>query len=141
MYLFLSNRDSASMFPDNSVVSFECQLPSSILCGDDSWVMGLVDINLPRLNVPLQTLSVLTNLCEASMVDGSRRPILRRLQPQSEGGYTYVTFHPVVYVPVNARNVSQVRVDINSSSDSCPAFGEGDAFLTIHFKRTKAWRE
>ena len=136
MYVFVSSVDSTQMYPNNSPVDFQINLPETIAKDDGLLYMGLIDIKLPPVTGAAQVVTLFSSICDVSNVGGAKLPVVRRFLASTDPSRTYHTFPETVYVPVKARNIRHIRFYIKGVEEgSAPSFDKGTVFATFHFLR------
>jgi hypothetical protein len=108
-YVYLSSDESNAYFADNRVYKFKVHLK-----GDEA-------------------LYVFTNICKESVLQGVEQPLLRRLQSNTNTGWSYV-IESVIYLPLKVRDLTELEVYIKTSDGAVPSFLASPLHMTLQFK-------
>lgn len=130
-YVFLSNEDSKTIYPQNSPQDFIVQLPERIkLYG--SWSVALTEVSYPfkfRKGIVPNWLDIEVDVCEASIVGDQKQCILRRLPISGK----HLTFNPPFFFPVRHQEIDSIHVYIKDESGAVASFTSGLSYCTLQF--------
>ena len=131
-FLFLSSQDSLNYYPDNQQSDFSVYLPQ-VLHLEGVWTVALKEISL--FNLARQELIIYCNICEDSVVNAAKLPILKRLSlPQNRNNPITLTYPDSFYIPVKTKQISTVRIYIQKQGNSIK-LGKGSTTCVLHLKR------
>lgn len=132
MYLYISSRDSKSLFPDNTKRHFRANLASRISLPNLRYKVALVEyygIIPPDTYIDIN-LSVLSD----SLVEGSKSSIIRRLYGQSQTRTLYTPAN-LLYVPVRQLNFDCLEVNITESQASVTSDPDDYCIILLHIAK------
>ncbi|MCG8113111.1 MAG: hypothetical protein N0E59_20360 [Candidatus Thiodiazotropha taylori] len=76
---------------------------------------------------------VFANICKDSILDGTEKPLLRRLQMNEKNGWSYI-FDKPIYLPVKRKEIIELEIYIKAVDGAFATFLESPAYMTLHFK-------
>ena len=82
----------------------------------------------------IQILDVFSNVCKESIVSGEEQSLLRHMQQNLATGWSHI-FDPIIYLPIEHREIYEFEIVIRSDDGSIPSFLKGPVRLTLLFKR------
>lgn len=100
IFAIFSSDSSLQYFPQNKVYRLKCHLNTPLNL-EGGWKVVLVEANIScskALKVQ-RPLCVFSSICEESIVDGDKKPLLRKLQDSSPNNWNAI-FKVGHYVPV-----------------------------------------
>lgn len=109
IYLHLSSEDSITLFPQNTNVSFICELPDTINL-TDAWECALVDISGDLTT----EYNVFCDIVEYNVIKGTRLPIIRTVSRRGE--FQHLQFVKVrqplikhIYIYITDKNLKLLK--------------------------------
>ena len=136
-YLYIKSDDSNSYFTQNQPHQFKVHLTVPLYFSS-IWTVGLVEFHADRTKAKKSKdqagISIFSNFCKDSIVNGSEKPILRRLEMNDRNGWHYIIDSPI-YVPVKRTELIEFEVSIKTDDGNFATFLDSPVHLTLHFKR------
>ncbi|CAG2241901.1 unnamed protein product [Mytilus edulis] len=105
LYVILSSNKSLEYFPENVPSKFRSQLGSPLNM-NGMWKVALVEANISSSLSMTNALYIHSKICDDSIVDGHRNPLLRRLMMFEPGNWSTVLESPH-YVPIKISEIIQ----------------------------------
>lgn len=145
MYIHISSNDSLTAFPNNAWNDFAILLPNTLNLDSDNgqWECGLVELSIVENSkeiVPAElkneVLCVFCNLVASEPIEGTLKPVLRRIYMRQMLKQTVVNFTSVQYVPVITTTVQSIRLYINHEQDTPISFNNALTRCTLHLRKT-----
>ena len=138
-YLYVQSDESNAFFVDNSTTRFRVQLKFPLYL-PGVWKVALFEFHASeRTTLKNQdSLYIYSDLCKESIVYGEERPLLRRLEKNSDGKWDYI-LNPPFYVPVTKNELREFEVYIRGQRDEKVTELAKPVHLTLHFKRYPFW--
>jgi hypothetical protein len=128
-YIFLSDTDSKTLYPNNSGNNFTAYLPQSLdLQG--TWMVAVTCVALETTNPSFPGVLVCCDLCEDSIVGDARYPILRNLtflKRRVSWEFTNLEYHRV-----KKNRANSIRIYIKEKLNPVPIT---KFMCTLHLKR------
>ena len=120
-YVFLCSEDSRHIFKSNNYKEFYCELDRHMVleqsCGfgfQQEWRVALVELSIqfddPKQTLP-ETIIVLSDLCEPSVIKGSQINMLRTISPSSE---TSVSLFNTYYIGVTVQSFNRIGIKLRN---------------------------
>ncbi len=128
-HIYLSSKDSVTTH-NNSPGDFTTVLPERIQLKEGKWLCGLVELILPQ--TPQKHLYVCSDISSNSIIDEFRLPVLGRISAETTRPYN------ITFVPVNARELSSIRIYLREDFHTSPSFSSGISYCTLRFQRNEA---
>lgn len=100
IFAIISSYSSLQFFPQNKAYRFKCHLNTPLNL-EGGWKVALVEANISSskaLKVQ-KPLCVFSSICEESIVDGDKKPLLRKVQTSSPNNWNAI-FEVGHYMPV-----------------------------------------
>ena len=132
-YLHLSSADSKEYFPENKSTHFTVKLPE-VLHLEGEWRVSLCELFHPSVDKP-QFLWLLTDVCDDTIIDGKKLPLLRIFQGKKR--QAHVEFTQLHYKSVNKETIERITVYIRSDNGEAPSFSSETLRCTLHFQPLK----
>ena len=148
MYLYVNNRASSEVFPNNSPINFITEFSQTIDTRDSC--IGLCEIAMdlsrgafdPR-DLPRTGFYVMVSECDESYVGGHTHPVVRMFSSNEffVRLRAVLRFPDVIYVPLKEFNLSRLSVKIVKASDCCTdnsaesINAKGLTYCTFHIKK------
>ena len=129
-YLFLSSTDGSVFHPENDPQNFIVELNKPLRL-NQSWTCALLDITL-KIQTPIvgDLVNVYCDLCDNSIVNFQRLPILRRIALQNGTQ----TFRFPYYIPVSREQIQRFRVFIERAEGERQSIHIQSLSCTLHLK-------
>lgn len=115
--LYVSSKDSVHHYPSNNFYDFRVVLPKTLRLRhipEYRWCVELTDAVLlgpNRITLPIpQSIVILLDLVEPSIISGSFHPILRRLWRNNEGKQADIASSVITPLRVHRFNTIHIRV-------------------------------
>lgn len=135
IYAIVSIDSSLQYFPQNKAYHFKCHLNTSLNL-EGLWKGALLETNISTsksLKI-FKPLYVYFNICGESMVDGDKRPILRKLPGDSHGTWDDTVFEMGHYMPVKINNIDNIDIYIMTTEGVLASFLDQPTIMTLHYK-------
>lgn len=134
IYMVVNSNQSLDYFPRNKPYHFQVHLKTPLLL-EGVWKIGLSEIQIEDNHTWTDHghLYIYTNICDESIIDGERAPLLRRLM-SNEQGFWNSMFNPVFYLTVRKSEIYDIEFYIKSDKDQFATFLTQPVTLTLHFK-------
>ena len=129
-YVHLSSKDSQEYFPNNEIHHFTVKLPEVINLGGP-WEVTLCDVIYPAAKTS-QVISVLTDICNDSIVGDRKLPLLREFRTSRNGGHR--EFGQLHYKIVNTGIIERITIYIKRDQEKVPSFTPKTLSCTLHFQ-------
>ena len=135
-YMFLSSHDGFGFHPENNASSFIVELSQPLQLGQN-WSCALVDIALKlRGESDFDLLNVYCDLCDNSVVNLQRLPILRRISFKDG----LQTFHFPYYILLSRDQVQRFRIYLTNPEGTLRPDSIASLYCTLHLKRCRGYR-
>ena len=144
LYLYVSNKDSKILFPENNASSFRVRVPEQLIL-NGQWLCGLVQIKLRTSSGDStevgEPVYITSSLVTESIVGDNRIPVLRQLFTGSNFPLTDVVYHfdRIAYVPIRQRQVQEIDILIQYA-DGNKANLTGNTYCILHLVKAHGWR-
>lgn len=134
IYALVSSDSSLQYFPQNKVYHFKCHLNTSLNL-EGLWKVALLEANISTSKSPktFKPLYVYSNICEESIVDGDKQPILRKLPGDSHGTRNSF-FEMGRYMPVKINNIEDIDIYITTREGVLASLLDQPTTITLYFK-------
>ena len=132
MYVILSSNKSTNYFPQNKPYKFKSHLSAPLVL-DGTWKVALVETDITSSLSKTDPLYLHSNICDESIVDGDRKPLLRRLTSTDVGSWSDI-FPSPHYVPVKTKDIYEIEISISDDKDNLSSFIDQPSTVTLHFK-------
>ena len=137
-FIYIRSDESDTYFEDNKPFRFKVHLHLPLtLTG--FWKVGLVEFHAEVASTSKskkridETLYVYTDLCEGSIRQGREQPLLRRLESNTNKGWSYM-LHPILYLPVRQRQLIEFEVHIKDETGQDASFLNQPLWMLLHLK-------
>ena len=132
-YLFLSSADGTVFHPENDAKNFIVELNQPLQL-NNNWTCALLDITLNiRLPNSADLLNVYCDLCDNSVVNLKRLPILRRIAFQNGTQ----TFQFPYYIPISRDQIQRFRIYIADAHGEQQSIHIQSLSCTLHLKKCR----
>ena len=132
IYVVLSSDKSSKFFPNNEPYRFKSHLNAPIVL-EGTWKVGLVEADITSTISKDDSIYLHSSICQESIVEGEKKPLLRRLMSNSPGDWTTIVESPF-YIPVNVKELYNIDIYITDRYDITASFLNQPSTLTLHFK-------
>ena len=132
VYVVLSSDKSLQYFPSNTSYKFSCHLNAPLIL-EGKWKVALVEAYVSSSYSKSNMLYLSSSICEESIIEGEKKPLLRRLTAYSPGQWNTV-FESGFYVPVKHKEIYDIDVNITTESEQLASFLDQTSSITLHFK-------
>lgn len=132
IYVVLSSDKSSEYYPGNTPYSFKSHLNAPIVL-EGTWKVALLEAEIRSTISKEDTIYLHSSICQDSIVEGEKKPLLRRLLCYEPGNWTSVLDSPQ-YIPVNIKELYNIDILITDRHDSLASFLNQPSILTLHFK-------
>lgn len=132
LYVILSSNKSLEYFPENVPSKFRSQLGSPLNM-NGMWKVALVEANISSSLSMTNALYIHSKICDDSIVDGHRNPLLRRLMMFEPGNWSTVLESPH-YVPIKISEMYDIDAYITDENGKLASFLDHPSTITLHFK-------
>jgi len=116
IYVVLSSDKSSSYFPNNAPYRFKSHLNAPLLL-EGTWKVALIEAEITSSLSKEETVYLHSSICQDSIVEGEKKPLLRRLISISPGDWTSTIDSPH-YIPVNTNESYDIDITITDRHDS-----------------------
>lgn len=127
MRLYLSNRDSEHLYPQNTASNFRVQLPQHLLLDKDQWVCGVIRCMLPSR--PNDAVYVTCNFVESAILGGKHQPVLCLLTSKTND------FPHIPYTKVKDNQLSQIQVKLVNRQGTQIDLKRGETVIVLEFRK------
>jgi hypothetical protein len=100
---------------------------------DGNWRMALIKADITSTLSKENAIYIYSCICQDSIVEGEKKPMLRRLMSNAPGDWTSIVESPH-YIPINANELYNIDIYITDREDKDGAFLDRPSTLTLHFK-------
>lgn len=129
MYFHINSKDCLSTHPQNIASDFTVDLPEPIHF-HEKWEIGLTEIMYKGKSVG-GDVYVYCDICETSVINGKRLPILRIIRKAGE------IFNVPYYIPISQKTISGIRVYIRDSDYDPISFSKRVLRCTLHIRKSR----
>ena len=135
--LYVRSDECNDYFSDNKPYKFKIHLKSPLLL-KGFWTEALVEFDCStQSNKALKrresVLHVFANICKESVIDGEKRPILRRIPLSKKNQWMY-QFSSPFYPPVLKQEIYEIEIYIETETGELASFLSEPLMLTLRFK-------
>lgn len=135
-YIYVKSSESDEFFANNKVYSFKVQLDYPLTL-PGTWKVALLEFHATETSKSIikadEALYIYTNLVEESIVNGKRRPLLRRLEKNSKAKWDFVFDNPF-YVKLAKPEIREFQIYIKKEDGTDAAELVKPVYLTLHVK-------
>lgn len=135
MYIHITSDQNSDYFADNDSSAFRVKLPYTLnLNSNLRYEVALVQICTPSLKPGYKPnyITFNTNLCEASIINLSLRPILRLMHTEDFG--KPIDYAAPQYVAITSHSVDVIGLYLSDDTAAGPSFEEGPIHATLHIR-------
>lgn len=99
------------------------------------WLISLLefDATATKSRTTNQTLLLYSNICSESVIDGEKRPILRRISMTKLGKWSYI-FNIPIYLSVTKNEIYEFEIYIRDLKGNDATFLQDPVLITLQFK-------
>lgn len=132
IYVVLSSDKSSQYFPLNKAYRFKSHLNAPLLL-EGTWKVAVVEADISCQTSHQEPVYLHSSICQDSIVEGEKRPLLRRLMLNSPGDWSTIIDSPH-YIPVNINEIYDIDIYITTKLEQLASFLDRPTTLTLHFK-------
>ena len=136
-YVYVRSDEADKYFPENKAFKFIFRLNSPINL-EGFWKVALVEFyalnNLRNRKPPSETLYIYSNICKESIINGSKRSVLRRVFQNDKSGWKNI-FDSPFYLPLNTKYFQEFEIQITTEDLIEATFLKSPIYMTLHFKQ------
>ena len=132
IYVILSSDRSVNYFPQNTSYKFSCHLNAPLHL-EGSWKVALVEAFISSSLSKSDMLYLSSSICEESIVEGEKQPLLRRLMAYDPGHWSTIV-ESGFYIPVKQKEMYDIDINIYTKSGEFASFLNKTSSITLHFK-------
>ena len=125
MFLYITNKDSEHLYPDNSPTNFYVQLPHYMGLDHDNWVCTVLQCVLP--DKPKAPVFVLADFVEPSYFDGRLQGVLCMTDVKSHN------FYPGAPVPIKNIPLATLHIKLVNRRGVEPSMSGNVTLLLLKF--------
>lgn len=137
-YIYIRSDESNDYFVDNKPYNFKIHLLLPLTL-NGFWKVGLMEFHAQvqssirsKRNLD-ETLFIYTDLCKGTIIQGREQPLLRRLENNTNKGWSYV-FHDVIYLPMNKKQIIEFEVNLKDGDGNEASFLKEPLWMLLHLK-------
>ena len=119
-------------FHQNTPTNFKSHLNSPIIL-NGIWRVALVEVNISSSISKSNDIYLHYDICDDSIVNGNRKPLLRRLMTVETGNWSAILETPH-YVPVKLSEIDNIGIYITDDHGGLVSFLDYPSTVTLHFK-------
>lgn len=134
MILYIRSDESNVYFPENKPWHFKVHLKSPLMF-KQKWLISLLefDATATKSRTTNQTLLLYSNICSESVIDGEKKPILRRISMTKLGKWSYI-FNIPIYLSVTKNEIYEFEIYIRDLKGNDATFLQDPVLITLQFK-------
>lgn len=132
IYVVLSSDKSYQYFPTNTPYRFKSHLNAPLVL-DGRWKVAIIEADISCTLSKEDAIYLHSSICQNSIVEGKKKPLLRRLVPNKPGDWLMISELPH-YIPVNTNELYDIDIYITDKQDNYASFLDRPSTLTLHFK-------
>ena len=132
IYVVLSSDKSYQYFPTNTPYRFKSHLNAPLVL-DGRWKVAIIEADIACTLSKEDAIYLHSSICQNSIVEGKKKPLLRRLVPNKPGDWLMISELPH-YIPVNTNELYGIDIYITDKQDNYASFLDRPSTLTLHFK-------
>lgn len=132
IYVVLSSDSSTAYFADNTPYNFKSHLNAPLIL-EGTWKVALIEADIISSHSKEDAIYVHSSICQESIVEGEKKPLLRRLISNDPGDWTTLVNLPH-YIPVNVKELYDIDIYITDRNGEKASFLNKPSTLTLHFK-------
>lgn len=132
IYVVLSSDRSTKYFPDNKPYRFKSHLNTPLYL-EGSWKVALVEADVISKLSKAEAVYLYSSICRDSIVEGDKKPLLRKLISNRPGDWTTIVDLPY-YIPLSTSEIYDIDIYLTNKEDESASFLDQPSTLTLHFK-------
>ena len=136
-YVYVRSDETDKYFPENKAYKFISRLNSPINL-EGFWKVALVEFyaldNSRSRNSSSETLYIYSDICKESIINGSKKSVLRRVFKNDKSGWKNI-FDSPFYLPVNKKYFQEFELQITTDYLTEAIFLKSPVHITLHFKQ------
>lgn len=127
MFLYITNKDSESLYPRNTASDFIVQLPKHLHLDQGSWTCGVIQCNLP--SKPSSATFVTSDFVESSILGGKFQPVLAMTTIKAKA------FIHVARIPVKRSSIHAIRIKLVNTNGEVVNMQVGNTTIVLEIRR------
>jgi len=131
IYVILRSDRSSTYFPENKPFRLKSHLNAPILL-EGMWKVALIEADITISLSKDDAIYWHSSICQESIVEGEKKPLLRRLILNGPGDWTTLVDLPH-YIPVNTKELYDIDIYITDRDGKQASFLNQPSTLTLHF--------
>ena len=136
-YVYIRSDETDKYFPENKAFNFTFRLNAPITL-KGFWKVGLVEFyalnDSKSRKTSLETLYIYSDICKESIINGSKRSMLRRVFQNDKSEWKNI-FDSPFYLPLNKKYFQEIEIQITVEDLKEAIFLKLPTHLTLHFKQ------
>lgn len=132
VYITMSSDKALEYFPDNKAYKFTSHLSAPLIL-NGLWRIALVETDISSNISKTEPIYLYSNICGESIVDGDRKPLLRRITATDIGNWSTILDTPH-YLPVRIKEVYTIDIYIYDKQNQLASFLNNTSTVTLHLK-------
>jgi len=128
----MSSDRALTYFPQNNPYNFKTHLTAPLLL-EGVWKVALVDVDIVSSTSKAEAIYLYSTICGESIVEGEKKPLLRRLPATTRGTWS-ANIEAPHYVSVKNNNIYDIDIYITTNQDDIASFIDQSSTVTLHFK-------
>ena len=132
IYVTMSSDRALHCFPQNKSYNFKTHLNAPLLL-EGVLKVALVDVDIVSSTSKTEAIQLYSGICGESIVEGEKKPLLRRLPATTRGNWS-TNIEAPFYVPLKNNNIYEIDINITTNQDDLASFRDQPSTVTLHFK-------
>lgn len=137
MILYIRSDESNNYFTENKPWHFKVHLKTPLIF-DGKWVVSLLEINATaiksrNLYSTNQTLLLYSDICSESIIDGEKKPIIRRISMTKLRKWDHI-FNRPIYLSVTKNEIYEFEIYIKDIKGNDASFLQDPVLITLQFQ-------
>lgn len=132
-YMIVQSDQNLEYYPENNSHIFKVKLRQTLkLAG--IWQIALTEVTLREVSQKEETLSIYSNICGDSCINGVNAPLLRRVVVPDN---TNTSFSSYYYIPVIKSEISELEFKLENDQGAAAEHLKRPVTLVLHFTRSQ----
>lgn len=132
IYVTMSSDKALNYFPQNNSYTFKTHLNAPLLL-EGVWRVALVDVDIVSSTSKTDAIYLYSSICGESIVEGEKKPLLRRLPATTRGNWS-TSIEAPHYVSVKNNNIYDIDIYKTNNQDDLASFLDQPSTVTLHLK-------
>lgn len=132
LYMIANSNYSDNYFPTNTESDFRVHLNNPLIL-NGPWKVALVECEMNSSLSNQESVFLYSNICDDSIVNGYKKPLLRRILNNGPGNWCNI-FETPHYMTVKVQEITDIHFYITDAKDQIVSFIDQPLTLTLHFK-------